>query len=621
MSLRARVILFAASITLLVAAGLIVTSWFSQQQVQNRYEESTLDSKKFLWNMILTAQQEEMTASTQTLMRDRATRNALKNRDRAALAENAQTSYNMLSSSGIITHLQLTDPQGNILYSSSDSLSGQSDNVLIRRVLKEGKTLAGLERDQDGRLYAAVGFPMLSRGKMVGVGMFLRDLDSAVEELSLSDESEVFIVSHKGKLEYSAREDMFTHLNVELPEPGQRNLHIAPFDGGYYTVTTQCIYDASSQPTGYLITAKDVTESYEAQKYFELGALLFIVTLIASALLTMYWYMNRSLRPLQGLVRGLQNIAAGDLTIQVDSSSTDEIGQLQEAMKLTVEKLRSMISEINDASGDITGSVTRMGEITDETKRGVDRQQNEIEQVVTAVTEMTATAQEVSRNAREAAEQTTQASTEATSGQNVVQQTASTIRNLDSEIETAATVIDELNSDSKNIGSVLDVIKGIAEQTNLLALNAAIEAARAGEQGRGFAVVADEVRSLAGRTQQSTKEIEEMIERLQSRASDAVEVMEQSQGQAKNSVEQANQAGESLAAIMQAVTTANDMNSLIVTAAEEQNTVAEEINANVVNIREVADLSAAGVQQTMSANTTLSELAERLREMVGRFKT
>lgn len=622
MSLRARVILFAASIILLVAAGLLATNWFSQKQVEERYEQSTLDSKIFLWRMIMASQMEDMGASTQALMRDRATRNALKNRDREALAENAQTSYNLLSSSGIITHLQLTDPQGNILYSSSAELAGKSDNVLIKRVIKEGKTLSGLERDNDGRLYAAVGFPMLSRGKMVGVGMFLRDLSDAVEELSLNDESEVFIVGHKGKLEYSARDDMYQSLGVELPEPGHRTLHVASFDDGYYTVTAQCIYDASSQPTGYLITAKDSTESYKAQNYFKLGSMLAIVILIGGALILLYWYLNRSLRPLQGLVGGMQSIATGDLSVQIDSSSSnDEIGQLQQAMKTMVDKLREMIGQINGASADIGSSVARMSEITEETKLGVDRQQNEIAQATTAVTEMTATAQEVSRNAQEAAGQTTQANNEATSGQRIVQQTAGTISGLAAEIEKASTVISELDADSTNIGSVLDVIKGIAEQTNLLALNAAIEAARAGEQGRGFAVVADEVRSLAGRTQQSTAEIQEMIERLQSRAKEAVAVMEQSQVQAQSSVEQATQAGESLEAIMQAVTSANDMNALIATAAEEQHAVAEEINGNIININEVAEESAAGVQQTMSASTTLSELAERLREMVGNFKT
>jgi len=622
MSLRVRVILVAASIILLVAAGLLTTNWISQQQLKQRYEESNLDSKIFLWRMIMSAQMEAMTGNTKAIMRDRATRKALKNRDKEALAESAVTSYNLLSSSGVITHLELMDPQGNILYSSSPAFSGQSDNVLIKRVIKEGRTLSGLERDHDGRLYAAVGFPMLSRGKMVGVGVFLRDLNSAVEELGLSDESEIFIATYEGKLEYTVADtEMYESLVIDLPEPGSRNLQVKEYEDGYYTVTAQSIYDASSQPVAYLITAKDSTDIYEDQKRFQLGAMLAIAALIGGALAVLYWYMNRSLKPLQGLVRGMQSIAHGDLTVQVDSTSNDEIGQLQQAMKTMLNKLREMIAEINDASNDIISSVANMSEITEKTRQGVDRQQNEIAQVTTAVTEMTATVQEVSRNAQVASEQTTHANEEATSGKAVVQQTAQSITGLASEIEKASVVINELDAESNNIGTVLDVIKGIAEQTNLLALNAAIEAARAGEQGRGFAVVADEVRSLAGRTQQSTQEIEAMIERLQSRAKEAVTVMEQSQEQAKNSVDQAAQAGESLSAITQSVTSANDMNTLIAAAAEEQQAVSEEINTNVININEVAESSAAGVQQTISASATLNKLADRLREMVGHFKS
>ncbi len=228
--------------------------------------------------------------------------------------------------------------------------------------------------------------------------------------------------------------------------------------------------------------------------------------------------------------------------------------------------------------------------------------------------------QEVARNASSASQAAQEADGEAGNGKQVVSASIDAINALAGEVEKAAEVIDKLETDSENISKVLDVIKGIAEQTNLLALNAAIEAARAGEQGRGFAVVADEVRTLASRTQQSTEEIHEIIERLQADAESAVQVMNTGRGQAQSSVEQAAHAGESLERIAKAVTTISDMNAQIASAAEEQTAVAEEINRNIVGITQAGQESAQGAQQTATSSEELAKLAARLQGLVSQFR-
>ena len=312
--------------------------------------------------------------------------------------------------------------------------------------------------------------------------------------------------------------------------------------------------------------------------------------------------------------------ARGNLTVRSTHAADDEIGQLGSAVN-------TMLGDFQDAIGQITGSATQlaaaaeeMSAITEQTTHGVKQQRGEIDQVATAMNEMTATVQEVARNAEQAAHAAQDADQSAKSGALVASEAMGGIDALVNEVEKSAAVIHELEAESENIGAVLDVIKGIAEQTNLLALNAAIEAARAGEQGRGFAVVADEVRTLASRTQKSTQEIHTMIERLQSGASNAVRVMEQARTQGKRGVEQVERTAESLASIAGAVATINDMNTQIASAAEEQSAVAEEINRNVVNISQGSAQSAQGSEQTALASQELARLASDLHTMVARFK-
>lgn len=312
----------------------------------------------------------------------------------------------------------------------------------------------------------------------------------------------------------------------------------------------------------------------------------------------------------------------GDLTRRLPepAGGRDETTQLAAAFNRFVGKIQSLVGEVASSSEQIGTASERMAGITELTADGVQRQQREIELVATAMNEMTTTVQMVARHASEAADATHEANAEADAGQAEVEKTVSAINALATEVEQAGEVIHRLEADSTQIGSVLDVIRGIAEQTNLLALNAAIEAARAGEQGRGFAVVADEVRTLASRTQQSTEEIQGMIERLQAGARDAVTAMEKGRERATLSVEQAARAGSSLGTITGAVTRINDMNLQIASAAEEQSHVAEEINQNVLRISEVAESSAEGAQQTTTASDELKAYAAQLRTLVSRFR-
>jgi methyl-accepting chemotaxis protein len=309
-----------------------------------------------------------------------------------------------------------------------------------------------------------------------------------------------------------------------------------------------------------------------------------------------------------------------DLTARVEVTSEDEIGQMGRHFNSMFDAFSKIIDNVNNSTLQVAAASAQLAGNSESTLQGVQRQSIETEQVATAMNEMTATVQEVARNATQAAVSAHDANDDAQSGQQVVSTTIKAIHKLASEIESAAQVIQKVEDDSVRIGSVVDVIRGIAEQTNLLALNAAIEAARAGEQGRGFAVVADEVRTLASRTQESTQEIQKMIEQLQTGSKQAVKVMQESRQQADDSVQQAELAGESLQGIARAISTINDMNIQIASAAEEQNAVAEEINRNINNISQVTFETSEGTQQITLSSNELAKISKELQRLVAQFK-
>jgi len=346
-----------------------------------------------------------------------------------------------------------------------------------------------------------------------------------------------------------------------------------------------------------------------------------IVTIVL--FLVFYLFVGLYLSIINNLARvekATKKIADGDLSARLEIKGNDEMQLIATDFNSMAEKFEALVQQIVSATSQLAAASEEVAVISQESATNLNNQRTEIEQVATAMNEMSATVQEVARSAGDAAGAAANADNEAKAGNSIVGQASNSIDALAREVENAAEVIQQLANDSETIGSVLDVIKGIAEQTNLLALNAAIEAARAGEQGRGFAVVADEVRTLAGRTQESTQEIESMIDKLQSGAKNAVAAMEAGQEKATVGVDQTKQAGEALAAITRAVTTINEMNTQIASAAEEQTATTEEMNKNIININQLADETATSAEQSTTASGELSNLASNLQNLVSQFK-
>ena len=377
----------------------------------------------------------------------------------------------------------------------------------------------------------------------------------------------------------------------------------------------QVIVASNYRQSGEAASAADAAST---SAYWILGIGVLIAFLAA---ITLGMIITRSItRPLSIAIRSAEEVADGDLSKHIEISGRDEVSVLLSALDKMQQNLRTTVTEIGSAADQLASASEELNAVTEESSRGLTRQNDEIQQAATAVNEMTAAVDEVARNAAGAADASEQTSLSAVQGRDQVRRSVNSVAAMADEISNSTGKVEVLATRVNEITKVLEVIRAIAEQTNLLALNAAIEAARAGEQGRGFAVVADEVRALAHRTQTSTADIESMMQQVRSGAEEAVLAMNKSKELAADTRAQSIEAGQALDRITEGVSIINEKNLVIASAAEEQAQVAREVDRNLVNIQDLSTQTAAGANQTNASSFELSRLATSFGVLIGRFK-
>jgi methyl-accepting chemotaxis protein len=386
-------------------------------------------------------------------------------------------------------------------------------------------------------------------------------------------------------------------------------------------IYADAVLDFSGKAIGAMVLALDRTYYVDQIAAAKMQVLVIaLVALVVGAIIA--WVVAQAItRPLCRVVDAMNDVAQGegDLTMRIESQGNNEIGNLVNGFNQFIEKMQLLIADVKNSIENLNQSAEEVGNIASQTTQGVQEQQTDVTQVASAINEMSVSIQEVASSTSDAAEVSGQAEAQSKKGNAVVDETVTAIQKLSESMQQTTSVIHELTKDSDEIGTVLDVIRGIAEQTNLLALNAAIEAARAGEQGRGFAVVADEVRTLAQRTQESTTEIQNVIERLQAGVKSTVETMESSQESVTAGVEYAKEAGDVLSELNVAISRLGDMNTRISAAAGEQSGVSEMINENIHRISHVAEQTAEISNKNLTASNDLKNISGHLQELVGKF--
>jgi methyl-accepting chemotaxis protein len=616
LSLKNRLLLATLVSTLLIVATFWVARSITAGVQKDQRVQTNVSYTEAIWSAVANARFDSMETQIPGMTRNRDAIAALKGGDTAALGEAVTPTFNRISASGIVDGLVIADMEGRVLFSGGRS----SASPLLRTVAQELKVSRELVGDASGEPALALAFPLYSRGKPTGVAIYLLGLQTVADEIAEHTSAITDIISGNGAVLYSTDESATLGIDWRKQPNGVATWKMIASGPLRYATTFLPLRDADGNVAANLVLQRDFTDVAKDIQRINWIQNLVAGGVILLAILIVYRQISTALRPLGKAAQAMDAIASGDLAVEVSCTSRNEITELLDGMQGMRRQLRDIIGSIHSATDELNQMTAEAGQVTERSTAGARRQKEDTDSVATAMTEMTSTVRSVADNAHQAADAARNADAQARQGQTIVQGTAQAIRNLAEEVRSGAEAIGRVRNESDAIGQILDVIRGIAEQTNLLALNAAIEAARAGEQGRGFAVVADEVRTLASRTQTSTTEIQSMIERLQQGTHEAVGVMESSRRRAEDSELQVQTAGEALDAITAAVSQISHMNTQIAQAAEEQGRVAEEINRNIISISEVAEQAVVGAGQSTAATERIRGLASQLKGLVGQFR-
>ena len=620
MTLKNRILSIAIGGSVLVALVCLVGSYLVDSYKHDGIEQTQILDARALLDSQLNARLNPMRQEIRALTRNRGIAKALKQRDAAALAEAVSPTFNRTSSMGTLDAMIIADSHGVALFSTLKQPLGEAATALLARVAMTKKIDHDLVEAIAGRPALMLAFPLYSRGKMKGIGAYVTWIANVATSIGASGNTEVVLWNDANERVHASDPELAEAARKQAiaGTPDWSTIHVGKrhFSSTYFPLKS-----AEDLPVASIAILHDISTSHG--RVVLAGSIQAIVTgLTIVAVIALLWLLiSRAFTPVGLAAKAVANISAGDLNTDiVEPKGDNEVLDMLNAIRHMRERLRCVIRSINELTGQLNSATSESAEAIRQIDAGARQQQADTQSVAEAMDQMNRSVHEVEDNAVSAEESAKCAEKQAGSSREVMNTTLGAMQLLSSEVSASAAAIDEVNQESEAIGQILNVIQSIAEQTNLLALNAAIEAARAGEQGRGFAVVADEVRSLANRTQDATTEIRGMIETLRKSTHAAVGIMRTNQQRAEASVGDVATADTAIDAINQGISRITEKNRHIVAISREHGEATRAITERVHNISQVAVHTAEQAAHSAAASEHLTQLADRLQSTISHFR-